>query len=159
MYESIGFFVLVWQGKAQLPYPKKDYWAEANVLQSAAWTSAESRESNGNYLRVFDASGVDEIPTEPPYFQPCFAGQCIGGANFSCAVGYTGTQCSECKVGQFYWQGQCGTSCADIQPKGVVTLFGILAVVLVWVIINKSAGGMYALTLAYLPRSAALLLV
>lgn len=143
---------LSWQGKDELPFPARDFWAFANLSQPAAWTKAESRDKNSNYLSVFDPSGIDEMPLDPPIFHACFAGQCLGGVNFSCAPGYTGTQCFECKVGQFYWQGQCGTSCDDIAPKGVVTFFGIMAVVSVWVIINKSAGGMYAGAFLSVPR-------
>ena len=55
-------------------------------------------------------------------------------------------QCFDCKPGQFYWQGTCKTKCDDIHVNGspaVVTVFGILAVMLVWIILNKSAGGAY----------------
>ena len=122
------------QGKAELPFPKGDFWAEANLSQRAAWT--KHTDSNQNHLRIFDAPGIDVMPDSPLIFFSCKAGQCDGGTNFSCAEGYTGTMCSECKPGQFFFQGKCSISCDSIEPKGVVTVFGILAVVCVWLIVN-----------------------
>ena len=40
-------------------------------------------------------------------------------------------------------RGLCDVKCADIEPQGVVTVFGIIGVIIVWVILNKSAGGLY----------------
>ena len=93
-------------------------------------------------LRVYDGGNPDA-----PIFYACQAGRCKGGEKFECSPGYTGNLCSECAKGQFYWSGGCGTSCADIEPQGVVTAFGIIAVVIVWLVLNKSAGGQYALRL------------
>ena len=111
----------VLQGKAALPYPKPDYWAAANA------------HTNGT-LMIHDSPGVDAILEDPPYFLPCSSGRCLG--NFQCQPGYTGVQCSVCEPGQFFFQGKCDISCADIEPKAVVTVFGIGAVVCVWLILN-----------------------
>ncbi len=54
--------------------------------------------------------------------------------------------CNECEIGQFQFKATCDLSCDDVEPagaRGVVTIFGILAVMTVWVILNKSAGGLY----------------
>lgn len=111
----------VLQGKAALPYPKPDFWAAANA------------HTNGT-LMIHDSPGVDTILEDPPYFLPCSSGRCLG--NFQCQPGYTGVQCSVCEPGQFFFQGKCDISCADIEPKALVTVFGIGAVVCVWLILN-----------------------
>jgi hypothetical protein len=54
--------------------------------------------------------------------------------------------CNECEVGTFQFKGACDISCKDVEPDsafGVVTIFGILAVMTVWVVLNKSAGGLF----------------
>ena len=109
------------QGKAALPYPKPDFWAAANA------------HTNGT-LMIHDSPGVDTILEDPPYFLPCSSGRCLG--NFQCQPGYTGVQCSVCEPGQFFFQGKCDIPCADIEPSAVVTVFGIGAVVCVWLILN-----------------------
>ncbi len=48
-----------------------------------------------------------------------------------------------CEEEFFYWKGTCDTSCEDISPRGLTTTLGIIAVILVWLILNKSAGGLY----------------
>ena len=111
----------VLQGKAALPFPKPDFWAATNA------------QTNGT-LMIHDSPGVDAILEDPPYFLPCSSGRCKG--NFQCQPGYTGVQCSVCEPGQFFFQGKCDISCADIEPKAVVTVFGIGAVVCVWLILN-----------------------
>ena len=122
------------QGKAELPYPKRDFWAAANLSQPASWVT--DADSNKNYLSIFDPPGVNTMADFPPIFVPCKADQCDGGTEFACAPGYTGTLCSECKPGQFFFRGLCHISCEDIEPHGVVTVFGIAAVVGVWLILN-----------------------
>jgi len=111
----------VLQGKAALPFPKPDFWAATNA------------HTNGT-LVIHDSPGVDTILEDPPYFLPCSSGRCLG--NFQCQPGYTGVQCSVCEPGQFFFRGTCDISCADIEPKAVVTVFGIGAVVCVWLILN-----------------------
>ena len=37
--------------------------------------------------------------------------------------------------------GTCDTKCADYQEIGAITVFGIIAVLIVWIVINKSASG------------------
>jgi len=42
--------------------------------------------------------------------------------------------------------GACGLHCDEIEPAGahgVATVFGIMAVMFVWVVLNKSAGGLF----------------
>ena len=97
-------------------------------------------------LQVFDPVGANAISEEPLYFWACATGRCEGGREFQCKPGYTGEQCSVCVKGQFFWQGKCDTACSDVEPDssyGVSTVFGIIAVVLVWTILNKSAGGLF----------------
>ena len=120
------------QGKSSLPFPSEGYWASTR--------NVDGRQS----LFVSDPEGADAINAEPPIFFPCSEGQCKGGRNFECVDGYTGALCSECQPGQFYWNSKCDTKCSEIEPQGVVTVFGMLAVVFTWIIINNSAGGMYA---------------
>jgi hypothetical protein len=131
-----GAYVLAWslsycaslQGKSSLPFPSIGYWASSRIV--------DSRQS----LFVNDPEGADAIPAFPPFFFQC-DGQCKGGPNFECVDGYTGTQCSECQPGQFYWNSKCDTKCSDIEPQAAVSIFGMIAVIFVWIIINNSAGG------------------
>ena len=97
-------------------------------------------------LLIVDPPDLDSLPLDPPYFSPCSTTRtrCMSGPEFQCAPGYTDVQCSACKPGQFYFEGFCDVPCSAIEPRGAVTFFGILAVVVVWVILNKSAGSMYA---------------
>jgi hypothetical protein len=102
---------------------------------------------NGTFtVSAKDRPGANEIDTDPPYFFACPAGQCTGQKDFGCVKGYTGVMCNECRVGQFQFKAACDLSCDDIEPAGahgVVTIFGILAVMVVWVVLNKSAGGLF----------------
>ena len=94
-----------------------------------------------------DLVGADNLDSSPPYFLFCPPGQCLGGQNFRCVDGYTGVMCNECKVGQLQFKAACDLRCDSIEPDGahgVVTAFGIIAVMIVWVVLNKSAGGLYA---------------
>ena len=128
------------QGKAALPTPLQDYWAASELVAGSNRSQdVETATSRSRALRVYEAGDA-----AAPIFYPCLAARCKGGERFECMPGYTGTLCSECAQGQFYWRGRCDTSCADIEPQGVVTAFGIIAVVVVWIILNKSAGGTYA---------------
>jgi hypothetical protein len=124
----------VLQGKAALPYPKPNFWAATNA------------HTNGT-LMIYDSPGVDTILEDPPYFLPCSSGRCKG--NFQCEPGYTGVQCSVCEPGQFFFRGACDMSCADIEPKAVVTIFGIVAVVTVWYLINTQSSDALDLLLTY----------
>ena len=102
-------------------------------------------------MAEIDKRVTDTLSDSPPLFAKCQVdvdgSRCAGGKNFECREGYTGVLCSECKIEQFYARGTCTTSCADIEPRGVTTVLGIIGVVLVWIIINKSAGGECASTL------------
>ena len=124
----------VLQGKAALPYPKQHFWAATNP------------HTNGT-LMIHDSPGVDNILEDPPYFLPCSSGRCKG--NFQCQPGYTGVQCSVCEPGRFFFRGTCDISCADIEPKAVVTVFGIVAVVTVWYSINTQSSDTLDLLLTY----------
>ena len=71
---------------------------------------------------------------------------CPGGANFTCGRGYlqTAVMCQRCVPGQLLWRGRCSDSCFDNEPErlyGVVTVMGILAVIAVWIIMNKMTAG------------------
>ncbi len=105
-------------------------------MSSPMDSSDGSQFSAKKYLRILEEPGIDHMIMTPPIFFPCNSGQCRGGPNFECAEGYTGRLCSECKRGQFFFRGNCDLSCASIEPAGIVTLFGILAVVCVWLILN-----------------------
>jgi hypothetical protein len=121
----------VCQGKAALPYPDKNYYAVVNEDEFAASKS----------IKLSDARGISTIPSDPPIFVQCGQGRCKGGPRFECEHGYRGTACAECSSGQFYWNGKCDTDCKDIEPQGAVTVFGIIGVIIVWIVLNKSAGG------------------
>ena len=122
------------QGRDALPHPLEGFYAVVN----------EGEFSPSKSVKLFDKPGISTIPTDPPIFVKCADGRCKGGPKFECEHGYRGTACAECSQGQFYWNGKCDTDCKDIEPQGVVTVFGILGVMLVWLILNKSAGGMCA---------------
>ena len=145
------------QGKSSLPTPSVGYYASSRKVVAAPVMGPNMTSKSGAAaatptaiasLLVLDAPGLDELPVEPPYFLPCLAGRCQGGPGFECNKGYTGILCSECEREQFYWNANCDTSCEDISPRGVTTVIGIIAVIIVWLILNKSAGGMYESTLA-----------
>ena len=121
------------QGGTQLPYPQKDFWAAADFIRSSTNGSSEVT----TLLKVTDPPGLDSIPESPAVFFACAAGRCLGGETFECVPGYTGIACSTCKKGQFFWNSNCQTRCDQIEPQGVVTVFGIIAVVLVWILLNK----------------------
>ena len=120
------------EGEAKLPFPKENYWAAS---------------SNGRLtIYASDPAGIDNLDADPPIFLSCPAGQCKGGKDYACVPGYTGVQCNECVVGTFQFKAACDISCEDIEPAsafGVVTIFGILAVMIVWIVLNKSAGGLF----------------
>ena len=124
-----------WQGKAKLPFPKEGYWGQASVTTrptSISGTNASITTS----LVTFEPSGVLEISEDPPYFLPCAIGSCKGKDAFECEAGYTGVQCSECTPGQFLWRSTCSTKCSDLENPTAVTVFGIAAVIAVWILMN-----------------------
>ena len=141
------------QGRSRLPYPKKDYWAESKFGALKIYdppgrvlvlpTALQCTCRGFKFLTVCCSAGSDTIIVND-VFVACAAGRCQGGINFSCSDGYKGNQCSECNEGQFYWQGTCDTKCSDLGSEGAVTVFGIIAVMVVWIVLNKSAGGMCA---------------
>ena len=62
---------------------------------------------------------------------------------------YTGVLCSSWVPGQFFWGSTCDTACAEIEPQGVTTALGIMAVVLVWYLINTQSSDVLDLLLRY----------
>ena len=62
---------------------------------------------------------------------------------------YTGVLCSSCVPGQFVYSGTCATACAEIEPQGVTTALGIMAVVTVWYLINTQSSDALDLLLTY----------
>ena len=112
------------QGRSQLPYPLPGYWAL-------------TVDANGSKaLYVNDAIGATTISTTPLIFRSCDLGKCQGGSEFACEDGYTGLQCSECVKDMFNFQGVCENRCEDLGNPTAVTIFGIAAVVTVWLIMN-----------------------
>jgi hypothetical protein len=111
-------------------------------------------------MQVLDPVGAytdSDLPEDPPYFQACFTDvdRCqgelepggtkplldpslsgTGVPNFGCKRGYTGLMCSECDYDFFYFQAKCEYACSDIEPRNVVTVFGILGVIVVWIVLN-----------------------
>ncbi len=111
-------------GTNYLPYPKPGYWAVP---------------SNGTLFIDFTADpvGADKIDVlKPLLFRSCDPGRCEGGPNFTCIQGYTGLQCSECVPNMFNFQANCKSSCEDLGNPTAVTIFGIAAVVTVWLVMN-----------------------
>ncbi len=139
---ALGQAVSVVKGMSNLPIPKENFYAPSRKVVAPNNTSVATASSVTSLL-VFDAPRLDTLPAEPPVFVACLAGKCRGGPEFKCNKGYTGTLCSECEREQFFWNGKCDISCEDISPRGVTTVLGIIAVIIVWLILNKSAGGMY----------------
>lgn len=124
------------QGKGGLPYPSTDWWAATTYGAGGLQPRPK--------LFTNDPEGVDDLSPNPPFFFPCNAGRCSGGETFSCKPGYEGVMCSSCEKDRFYFQGNCDIPCSDIEPRGAVTVFAIIAVILVWTLVNLSAGGLYA---------------
>jgi hypothetical protein len=115
-----------------LPYAQEGYWAITTMTSNEMKT-----------IQTFEPSGASTMNSDPPYFAICGNDQCKGGKLFECFPGYEGVMCDSCSKGQFFVRGMCDVRCSDIEPQGVVTVFGIIGVMLVWIILNKSAGGLY----------------
>jgi hypothetical protein len=113
-----------------LPFPKQGYWA-ASELKGTALS-----------LKVFDPPGVDNF-TLTSIFTQCSSGRCLGGPEFECELGYDGPMCFQCKPNQFYWMGTCKTACENIEPRALITVIGIVAVVFVWYIFYLMTSGTY----------------
>jgi hypothetical protein len=59
---------------------------------------------------------------------------------------YVGTLCSRCESGRFLMMGTCTIKCEDIEPHaafGVVTVFGITACVICWLVMNRMTAGRF----------------
>ena len=135
------------QGKSYLPFPKKDYWGPSIQPDAAAINKPVSRRSDEEErreavvkaytrsLEVYEPYNATDMPDDPPYFLPCDVGRC-GGGDFACELGYEGMRCSECSKGQFLWRSTCSTKCSDLGNTTAATIFGILAVVIVWILMN-----------------------
>ena len=139
------------QGKSILPFPQKGYWGPSIRCDAAAINKPASRRSDekdaeavvkafARSLEVYEPKGAytdetTDIPDDPPYFLECDAGRC-GGGDFACEFGYEGMLCSECSKGQFLWRSTCSTKCSDLGNTTAATVFGIIAVVLVWIFMN-----------------------
>ena len=139
------------QGKSFLPFPQRDFWGPsirraAAAIESPASVSSDARVAEATvqnftkYLKVYEPKGAytdvsTDMPDDPPYFLPCEVGRCAGG-DFACEFGYEGTRCSECMTGQFLWRSTCSTKCSDLGNTTAATVFGIIAVVLVWIFMN-----------------------
>ena len=119
------------QGGSHLPFPKPGYWAPF----------AEGGPNLTATLRVYDAPGIDALPTSPPIFQQCDSGKCKGGSRFECEAGYTGNLCNRCEIGHLYWRGTCKTRCEDMEAQALVNVLGIIAVVTVWLLMNRMTAG------------------
>ena len=111
-------------GLNHLPYPKEGYWAVTR---------------NGTLFIDFntDPVGADKIDVlKPLLFRSCDSGRCLGGSKFECEEGYRGLQCSECVPNMFNFQANCQSKCEDLGNPTAVTIFGIAAVVTVWLVMN-----------------------
>ena len=117
------------QGGSQLPYPDPGYWA--------------LHDRGPNLSAKLRVSEMDSSKTAPAIFLQCAAGQCKGGPRFECEDGYTGNLCSSCQSGRLYWRGTCGTKCAELHAPALVNILGIIAVVTVWLGLNKLTAGQY----------------
>ena len=59
---------------------------------------------------------------------------------------YVGTLCNRCESGRFLMMGTCTIKCEDIEPHaafGVVTVFGITACVICWLVMNRMTAGRF----------------
>lgn len=59
---------------------------------------------------------------------------------------YTGTLCNRCESGRFLFLGTCTIKCEDIEPSaafGVVTVLGIAACVICWLMMNRMTAGRF----------------
>jgi hypothetical protein len=126
------------EGKDNLASPSVEYWAQSKT--------AHFDNKTVKVLAILDLPGAESIPDDPPIFLNCgkdVDGQprCLGG--FVCADGYEGTLCSRCELDRFYWKATCTTKCSDVENIAAVTVFGIIGVVLLWIVLNKSASGSY----------------
>ena len=139
------------QGKSYLPVPKKGFWGPSIRRDAAAVNKPASRRSDDKDpeailkaftrgLEVYEPKGAytdetTDMPDDPKYFLECDVGRCAGG-DFACEFGYEGMRCSECTKGQFLWRSTCSTKCSDLGNTTAATIFGILAVVIVWILMN-----------------------
>ena len=128
------------QGKSFLPFPQPGYWGVSIRVPAVTINNQAPVENVYIELKVYEPIGsytnTTDIPVDPPYFLACDTGRCAGQQGFACEPGYEGTQCSECMKGQFLWRSTCSTSCSDLTDTNAVTVFGISAVVLVWIFMN-----------------------
>ena len=139
------------QGKSSLPFPQKGFWGPSIRRDAAAINKPASRRSDekaaeavvkafARSLEVYEPKGAytdnaTDMPADPPYFLRCEVDRCAGG-DFACEFGYEGMRCSECSKGQFLWRSTCSTKCSDLGNTTAATIFGILAVVIVWILMN-----------------------
>ena len=127
MHASVQCFL---QGRSKLPFPQVGFWA------------AYETHGNVSSLRVSDLPALDPHNfTQTSFFFPCSSGRCRGGPNFECEPGYDGPMCFKCQPNRFYWMGTCKTACDEIEPRGLVTVVGITAVVCVWYIFYMMTSG------------------
>ncbi len=134
------------QGKVFLPFPKEGFWGPSIRRAAAAINKPASRRSDekdaeaiakafARSLEVYEPDNATDMPADPPYFLHCEVDRCAGG-DFACEFGYEGMRCSECSKGQFLWRSTCSTKCSDLGNTTAATIFGILAVVIVWILMN-----------------------
>lgn len=108
----------------------------------------------GGALPPYPLPGHWSASSMPSLALPCHAvdaDDCVGGSNYSCAVGTRGRMCAECEEGYYSF----GIDCYECPPEGsaarwVVTYGGIAGVVLLWIVVNAAAGNQDVLDLALL---------
>ena len=80
---------------------------------------------------MFEADGASAMPETPPYLVECATDQqgprCIGGPDFLCAPGYTGTLCSLCENERFFWRGTPQRSFLWLHSDSLTTVCGYTA--------------------------------
>ena len=115
------------QGGRDLPQAKKDFWTPLNQTQLQSIVDNDDSLLAGRSLFFY-----------------CGSGRCGGGKNSSCEDGYTGALCNRCVRGRFSWMGACDIKCEDLEPAaayGVVSVLGIMACVVAWLLMNKMTAG------------------
>jgi hypothetical protein len=116
------------KGYNVLPYPQEGFWAVTTGSGSNATLYIDYTQ---------DPEGSASINTQSPVmFRSCDVGRCKGGPGYECGPGYTGLQCSECVPNMFNFQASCVNTCESLGNPTAVTIFGIAAVVTVWLVMN-----------------------
>ena len=78
----------------------------------------------------------------PRIFWECSGELCEGGVEFACALGQSGPMCAQCSDGWTRIAGAC-RQCFDDWRDWLVAIFGIAAVLCIWIALNSLSAGTF----------------